>query len=83
MIPVCHAHSSPVFINSESELEEVLTFYTQKNKSANLFIGTKVRSVKKDVCEVNASGDSGNFENSKSEFLPFFPPWSSCYCRSG
>uniref|UniRef100_A0A3P8UFV8 Tubulin tyrosine ligase-like family, member 5 n=1 Tax=Cynoglossus semilaevis TaxID=244447 RepID=A0A3P8UFV8_CYNSE len=51
---------------SESELEEVLTFYTQKNKSANLFIGTKVRSVKKDVCEVNASGDSGNFENSKT-----------------
>ncbi|KAM9341326.1 tubulin polyglutamylase TTLL5 [Symphorus nematophorus] len=45
---------------SENDLEEVLTFYTQKNKSATVFLGTKVRSVKKDVLEVNASGDSGN-----------------------
>ncbi|XP_078133230.1 tubulin polyglutamylase TTLL5 isoform X1 [Sander vitreus] len=51
---------------SENDLEEVLTFYTQKNKSATIFLGTKVRSVKKDVHEVNASGDSGNSENSKT-----------------
>uniref|UniRef100_A0A8C9XUX1 Tubulin--tyrosine ligase-like protein 5 n=1 Tax=Sander lucioperca TaxID=283035 RepID=A0A8C9XUX1_SANLU len=29
---------------SENDLEEVLTFYTQKNKSATIFLGTKVRS---------------------------------------
>uniref|UniRef100_A0A4W6EY99 Tubulin--tyrosine ligase-like protein 5 n=1 Tax=Lates calcarifer TaxID=8187 RepID=A0A4W6EY99_LATCA len=52
---------------SENDLEEVLTFYTQKNKSATVFLGTKVRSVKKDIHEINASGDSGNFENSKSD----------------
>ncbi|XP_035467217.2 tubulin polyglutamylase TTLL5 isoform X2 [Scophthalmus maximus] len=51
---------------SENDLEEVLTFYTQKNKSANVFLGTKVRSVKKDVHEINASGDSGSCENSKT-----------------
>ncbi|XP_050933951.1 tubulin polyglutamylase TTLL5 isoform X1 [Lates calcarifer] len=51
---------------SENDLEEVLTFYTQKNKSATVFLGTKVRSVKKDIHEINASGDSGNFENSKT-----------------
>ncbi|XP_042356250.1 tubulin polyglutamylase TTLL5 isoform X2 [Plectropomus leopardus] len=51
---------------SENDLEEVLTFYTQKNKSATVFLGTKVRSVKKDVHEVNASGDSSNCENSKT-----------------
>ncbi|XP_040916090.1 tubulin polyglutamylase TTLL5 isoform X2 [Toxotes jaculatrix] len=51
---------------SENDLEEVLTFYTQKNKSATVFLGTKVRSVKKDVHEINASGDSSNYENSKT-----------------
>ncbi|KAG7237241.1 hypothetical protein INR49_032574 [Caranx melampygus] len=51
---------------SENDLEEVLTFYTQKNKSATVFLGTKVRSVKKDVCEINASGHSGDYENSKT-----------------
>lgn len=51
---------------SENDLEEVLTFYTQKNKSATVFLGTKVRSVKKDIHEANASGDSGNCENSKT-----------------
>ncbi|XP_030574251.1 tubulin polyglutamylase TTLL5 isoform X2 [Archocentrus centrarchus] len=49
---------------SENDLEEVLTFYTQKNKSATVFLGTKVRGVnKKDVHEVNVSGKR---ENSKS-----------------
>ncbi|XP_061898025.1 tubulin polyglutamylase TTLL5 isoform X4 [Entelurus aequoreus] len=36
---------------SESDLEKVLTFYTQKNKSATVFLGTKVRRVKKDFHE--------------------------------
>uniref|UniRef100_A0A8C5K1D2 Uncharacterized protein n=1 Tax=Jaculus jaculus TaxID=51337 RepID=A0A8C5K1D2_JACJA len=31
---------------SEAELEEVLTFYTQKNKSASIFLGTHSRSSK-------------------------------------
>nr|XP_020446565.1 tubulin polyglutamylase TTLL5 isoform X3 [Monopterus albus] len=47
---------------SENDLEEILTFYTQKNKSATIFLGTKVRSVKKD------SEDSVSYEN--SQFLP-------------
>ncbi|XP_069008195.1 tubulin polyglutamylase TTLL5 isoform X1 [Embiotoca jacksoni] len=50
---------------SENDLEEVLTFYTQKNKSATVFLGTKVRSIKKHVHEVNGSGDLGNCENSQ------------------
>ncbi|XP_036006259.1 tubulin polyglutamylase TTLL5 isoform X1 [Fundulus heteroclitus] len=29
---------------NENDLEEVLTFYTQKNKSANVFLGTKFKS---------------------------------------
>lgn len=36
-------------VYSENDLEEVLTFYTQKSKSATVFLGTKARSVKKDV----------------------------------
>ncbi len=74
VISICYTHLSSflsffLLSNSENDLEEVLTFYTQKNKSATVFLGTKVRSVKKDVHEVNASGDSGNCQNSKSEFL--------------
>ncbi|XP_076604283.1 tubulin polyglutamylase TTLL5 isoform X1 [Chaetodon auriga] len=49
---------------SENDLEEVLTFYTQKNKSATVFLGTKVRSVQRDLRD--ALGDSGNCENSKT-----------------
>ncbi|KAM4723593.1 tubulin polyglutamylase TTLL5 isoform 2-T2 [Anableps anableps] len=45
---------------SEKELEEVLTFYTQRHKSANIFLGTKVRSVKTDV------QDSGSKINPKT-----------------
>ncbi|XP_068194118.1 tubulin polyglutamylase TTLL5 [Antennarius striatus] len=51
---------------SENDLEEVLTFYTQKNKSATVFLGTKHRSVNKGRHEANVSGDSGNYETSKS-----------------
>uniref|UniRef100_A0A1A8FJ60 Tubulin--tyrosine ligase-like protein 5 n=2 Tax=Nothobranchius korthausae TaxID=1143690 RepID=A0A1A8FJ60_9TELE len=45
---------------SEIDLEEVLTFYTQKHKTAMVFLGTKVPSVRKDV------QDSGNHKNSSS-----------------
>ncbi|KAM7402946.1 hypothetical protein PAMA_003732 [Pampus argenteus] len=51
---------------SENDLEEVLTFYTQKNKSATVFLGAKVTSVKKDVHEINASGEPDNCESSKT-----------------
>uniref|UniRef100_A0A8C7DFR1 Tubulin--tyrosine ligase-like protein 5 n=1 Tax=Oncorhynchus kisutch TaxID=8019 RepID=A0A8C7DFR1_ONCKI len=36
------------FIAEASDLEEVLTFYTHKNKSASVFLGTKCRSTKPD-----------------------------------
>uniref|UniRef100_A0A1A7YVK7 Tubulin--tyrosine ligase-like protein 5 n=1 Tax=Iconisemion striatum TaxID=60296 RepID=A0A1A7YVK7_9TELE len=45
---------------SENDLEEVLTFYTQKHQTAMVFLGTKVPSVGKDV------QDSGNKTNSSS-----------------
>nr|XP_054597553.1 tubulin polyglutamylase TTLL5 isoform X3 [Nothobranchius furzeri] len=45
---------------SEVDLEEVLTFYTQKHKTAMVFLGTKVPSVRKDV------QDSGNHKKSSS-----------------
>ncbi|XP_068509142.1 tubulin polyglutamylase TTLL5 isoform X2 [Syngnathus scovelli] len=51
---------------SESDLEEVLTFYTQKNKSATVFLGTKVRRVKKTFHEIHASEEPGNCETSKT-----------------
>ncbi|XP_077412739.1 tubulin polyglutamylase TTLL5 isoform X2 [Vanacampus margaritifer] len=51
---------------SESDLEEVLTFYTQKNKSATVFLGTKIRRVKKGFHEVHASVEPGNCETSKT-----------------
>lgn len=44
---------SPHF--SEAELEEVLTFYTQKNKSASVFLGTHSKSSKNS----NSFSDSG------------------------
>ncbi|XP_061699472.1 tubulin polyglutamylase TTLL5 isoform X2 [Syngnathoides biaculeatus] len=50
---------------SESDLEEVLTFYTQKNKSATVFLGTKVRRVKKVFREIRASEEPGNCKTSK------------------
>uniref|UniRef100_A0A3Q2ZHX2 Tubulin--tyrosine ligase-like protein 5 n=1 Tax=Kryptolebias marmoratus TaxID=37003 RepID=A0A3Q2ZHX2_KRYMA len=43
---------------SENDLEEVLTFYTQKSKSATVFLGTKVRSVKKDTQDSGKSSKS-------------------------
>lgn len=78
-----HIYLHSFFINSENDLEEVLTFYTQKNKSATVFLGTKVRGVKKDVHEINGSGDSGNCKSSRSEFLPCVFFSHILYCRSG
>ncbi|KAK5614427.1 hypothetical protein CRENBAI_024340 [Crenichthys baileyi] len=49
-----------IAVASENDLEEVLTFYTQKNKSANVFLGSKVRSVNPDV------QDSGSKANPKT-----------------
>lgn len=49
--------------DSENDLEEVLTLYTQKNKSSSVFLGTR-RSVKRSFREGNASS---NCENSNSE----------------
>lgn len=48
--------------SSENDLEEVLTFYTQKNKSASVFLGTK--------CDSSRVSD----ENRESEwhFLMFY-----------
>ncbi|XP_072479619.1 tubulin polyglutamylase TTLL5 isoform X14 [Notamacropus eugenii] len=40
---------------SEAELEEVLTFYTQKNKSASVFLGTNSKATKNS----NSYSDSG------------------------
>lgn len=57
---------NPFQFNSESELEEVLTFYTQKNKSSTIFLGTQGRSVKQELCEANVSG---NGQSSQSESL--------------
>ncbi|XP_060037279.1 tubulin polyglutamylase TTLL5 isoform X3 [Erinaceus europaeus] len=43
---------------SEAELEEVLTFYTQKNKSASVFLGTHSRSSKhNNYSDSGAKGD--------------------------
>lgn len=56
------------YFNSEDDLEEVLTFYTQKTKSPTVFLGAKVRTVEEGIHEVNASGGC---EDSKSEC--FFP----------
>uniref|UniRef100_A0A8C5B289 Tubulin--tyrosine ligase-like protein 5 n=1 Tax=Gadus morhua TaxID=8049 RepID=A0A8C5B289_GADMO len=43
---------------SENELEAVLTFYTHKNKSASVFLGTKVCSVRRDIPERSSSGET-------------------------
>ncbi|XP_037551299.1 tubulin polyglutamylase TTLL5 [Nematolebias whitei] len=43
---------------SENDLEEVLTFYTQKSKSATVFLGAKVRRVKKDVQDLGKGSKS-------------------------
>uniref|UniRef100_A0A673ZIL4 Tubulin--tyrosine ligase-like protein 5 n=1 Tax=Salmo trutta TaxID=8032 RepID=A0A673ZIL4_SALTR len=51
---------------SESDLEEVLTFYTHKNKSASVFLGTKCRSTKPDNSNSLGSREPATTENQKS-----------------
>nr|XP_015096283.1 tubulin polyglutamylase TTLL5 isoform X7 [Vicugna pacos] len=48
---------------SEAELEEVLTFYTQKNKSASVFLGTHSKS-SKNSNSFSDSGAKGGFTTS-------------------
>ncbi|KAM8833594.1 tubulin polyglutamylase TTLL5 isoform 1-T2 [Synchiropus picturatus] len=62
-----------ISVASESDLEEVLTFYTQKNKSATVFLGTRVRSTKKEASsgqelseKSRTSEESGTSESSLS-----------------
>ncbi|XP_055012906.1 tubulin polyglutamylase TTLL5 isoform X1 [Boleophthalmus pectinirostris] len=55
---------------SENDLEEVLTFYTQKNKSATIFLGSNVCSLSKDMSTEmfqNVSGEPGNCGDSRSK----------------
>ncbi|CAB1335183.1 unnamed protein product [Coregonus sp. 'balchen'] len=51
---------------SESDLEEVLTFYTHKNKSASVFLRTKCRSTKPDNSNSYGSGEPATTENHKT-----------------
>lgn len=51
---------------SESDLEEVLTFYTHKNKSASVFLGTKCRSTKPDNSNSLGSREPATTENQKT-----------------
>jgi len=48
-------------IYSENELEEVLTFYTHKNKSAGVFLGSRAaaRSAREGIPE-RSGGGGGN-----------------------
>lgn len=59
----------------------MLTFYTQKNKSSTIFLGTQGRSVKEELCEGNVSG---NGESSKSESLHITVAlgWFMCFMLS-
>ena len=54
-------------IYSENELEAVLTFYTHKNKSASVFLGTKVCSVRRDIPERSSSGEQVKSRRPQSE----------------
>ncbi|XP_072314129.1 tubulin polyglutamylase TTLL5 [Eucyclogobius newberryi] len=54
---------------SENDLEEVLTYYTQRNKSAAIFLGSKVCSLNKEVSTENVSGEPGNCGDSRTQPL--------------
>ncbi|XP_041131873.1 tubulin polyglutamylase TTLL5 isoform X3 [Polyodon spathula] len=49
---------------SESDLEEVLTYYTHKNKSASVFLGTGCKSAKPGTSE--GSGEQANNQSQKA-----------------
>ncbi|XP_041122923.1 tubulin polyglutamylase TTLL5-like isoform X2 [Polyodon spathula] len=49
---------------SESDLEEVLTYYTHKNKSASVFLGSRCKSAKPGTSE--GSGEQANEQSQKA-----------------
>uniref|UniRef100_A0AAV2JHP7 Tubulin--tyrosine ligase-like protein 5 n=1 Tax=Knipowitschia caucasica TaxID=637954 RepID=A0AAV2JHP7_KNICA len=55
-------------VASESDLEEVLTYYTQKNKSATLFLGSKLCSLNKVPTDI-ALGEPGSCGDSNIQLL--------------
>ncbi|KAJ8288844.1 hypothetical protein COCON_G00015030 [Conger conger] len=63
---------------SESDLEEVLTFYTHKNKSASVFLGTACKRAKAnngptssgEPAETQSAVSAANEESGPSELLP-------------
>ncbi|XP_028981536.2 tubulin polyglutamylase TTLL5 isoform X3 [Esox lucius] len=67
-------------VASESDLEEVLTFYTHKNKSASVFFGTKCRSTKPDNSNSQGSGEPATTENHNA--LPLAKEGSSASASS-
>ena len=54
-------------IYSENELEAVLTFYTHKNKSASVFLGTKACGVRRDIPERSSSREQVKSKRPQSE----------------
>uniref|UniRef100_A0A2R9C856 Tubulin tyrosine ligase like 5 n=1 Tax=Pan paniscus TaxID=9597 RepID=A0A2R9C856_PANPA len=58
---------------SEAELEEVLTFYTQKNKSASVFLGTHSKSSKNNN-SYSDSGAKGDHPETIMEEVKIKPP---------
>lgn len=58
-----NAESFQEFIRqaSEAELEEVLTFYTQKNKSASVFLGTHSKSSKNSSSYSDSGAKGGKY----------------------
>lgn len=55
----CSDHTFSHF--SEAELEEVLTFYTQKNKSASVFLGTHSKSSKNSHSYSDSGAKGGKY----------------------
>ncbi|XP_058285471.1 tubulin polyglutamylase TTLL5 isoform X10 [Hylobates moloch] len=58
---------------SEAELEEVLTFYTQKNKSASVFLGTHSKS-SKNSNSYSDTGAKGDHPETIMEEVKIKPP---------
>lgn len=56
----CADHNSFLHF-SEAELEEVLTFYTQKNKSASVFLGTHSKSSKSSSSYSDSGAKGGKY----------------------
>uniref|UniRef100_A0A8C6T898 Tubulin--tyrosine ligase-like protein 5 n=1 Tax=Neogobius melanostomus TaxID=47308 RepID=A0A8C6T898_9GOBI len=67
---------------SENDLEELLTFYTQKNKSATIFLGSKISSLKKQLSPENLSGEPGNSGDSRSKSFRNPPSYTQSLAKS-